>query len=100
MDAPRLDGFGATHFGSAALGDQRRSKRLVAVADQMMQHPQGTWPDKMPQPADLDAFYRLGNPPAVTNAAVLAPHRAETLRRMRAASEVVLILHDTTELDY
>jgi Transposase DNA-binding/Transposase DDE domain len=100
METQTTTGFGSTHFGDAVLGDRRRSKRLVALADQIMQHPAGTWPDKLPDPADLDAFYRLVNRPEVTHAAVLAPHRAETLRQMHAATEVVLILHDTTELDY
>jgi hypothetical protein len=100
METRKLVDFGSTHFGGAALGDQRRSDRLVVVANQVLQHPEGTWPDKLSDPADLDAFYRLVNRPEVTHAAVLAPHRVETLQRMRAASEDVLVLHDTTELDY
>ena len=100
MEPQRLKDFGMTHFGGAVLGDKRRSDRLVDVADQVLQHPEGTWPDKLPTPADLDAFYRLMNRPEVTHAAVLAPHQAETGRRMRGAVDTVLILHDTTELDY
>ena len=100
MESQKLKEFGLIHFGGAALGDERRSRRLVTVAEQLMQHPEGTWPDKLPAPANLDAFYRLVNRPEVTHAAVLAPHQAETLQRMRAASDTVLIVHDTTELDY
>lgn len=100
MEPQQIKDFGLIHFGGAALRDERRSKRLVAVAERVMQHPEGTWPDKLPDPAELKAFYLLVNRPAVTHAAVQAPHRAETLRRMRAATETVLILHDTTELDY
>ena len=98
MESQQIKEFGLTHFGGAALGDERRSKRLVTVAEQVMQHPEGTWPNKLPDPADLDAFYRLVNRPEVTHAAVLGPHRAETQARMRAATDTVLILHDTTEL--
>lgn len=100
METPRLSEFGSTHFGGAALGDERRSKRLMALADEILLHPGGTWPDKLPNPADLEALYRLVNRPEVTHGALLAPHRVETLRRMRASNDVVLILHDTTELDY
>jgi hypothetical protein len=100
MERQQVKDFGLTHFGGAALGDKRRSKRLVMVADQVMQHPEGTWPDRFSDPADLDAFYRLVNRPEVTHAAVLAPHYAETRRRMHDAADTVLILHDTTELDY
>lgn len=100
MEPQQLKDFGLIHFGGAALGDERRSKRLVSVAAQTLQHPEGTWPDKLQCPADLDAFYRLVNRPEVTHAAVLAPHQAQTQARLRAATDTVLILHDTTELDY
>lgn len=100
MDARTKEDFGQAEFGGAALGDQRRSKRLIAVANQIMQHPQGTWPDKLSDPADLEGFYRLMNRPETTHGAVLAPHQAQTLVRMREQTGVVLILHDTTELDY
>src|SRR5262245_51790609 len=100
MEPQQLKDFGLIHFGGAALGDERRSKRLVTLADQVLPHPEGTWPDKLQNPAGLDAFYRLVNRPEVTHAAVLAPHQAQARARMRAAADTVLILHDTTELDY
>jgi hypothetical protein len=40
------------------------------------------------------------NRPEVTHAAVLESHRQCTLHQMRQAQGVVLVLHDTTELDY
>jgi hypothetical protein len=94
------EGFAEREFGGAMLGDRRREDRLRMVADQLMQHPEGTWPQKLSRPADLDALYRLVNRPEVTHAAVLAPHVRETLERMQGPGSVVLILHDTTELDY
>jgi Transposase DNA-binding len=92
--------FGACHFGRADLGDQRRNHRLVQLADEVTGHPSGTLPDKLRQPKDLKAFYRLMNQPRVTHASVLAPHRAQTLERMQAHDGPVLLLHDTTTLDY
>jgi len=100
MEIGAREGFGEREFGGAALGDRRRSERLVAVANRVMRHPDGTWPQKLSEPADLEAFYRLMNRPEVTHAAVLAPHVAQTQQRMRQQSGVVLVLHDTTELDY
>jgi hypothetical protein len=73
---------------------------LVTVADQILQQPQGSWPNKLSEPADLDAWYRLVNRPEVTHPSVLAPHTAWTLARMQEQTGPVLILHDTTELDY
>jgi hypothetical protein len=100
MDGEDNVSFGQLHFGTAALGDARRVERLVRVADQLVMHPGGTFPKKFHDPADLKGFYRLMEQEAVTHEAVLASHRAETYRRMQAYPGVVLILHDTTVLDY
>ena len=59
MRSDSNESFGEIHFGSAQLGDARRTKRLVACADAMCRHPGGTLPDKFQSPADLKAFYRL-----------------------------------------
>lgn len=102
MDATDTAGlsFGQLHFGAADLGDPRRTRRLVAVADQRARHPGGTFPQKIPDPYDLDACYRLFAAPQVTHAAVLASHVALTHQRMHDHAGIVLILHDTTTLDY
>jgi hypothetical protein len=102
MQASRMASgcLGEEHFGSAQLGDARRDRRLVDLANQMVRHPGGTLPDKLKDPADLKALYRLMENDAVTHQAVLQPHINRTLEAMRAHQGVVLILHDTTELDY
>ncbi len=102
MDAVPTTGvsFGQLHFGSAELGDARRNRRLIHVADQLVVHPGGTFPQKIPNPHDLDAFYRLVAAEPVTHAAVLRPHCQLTQQRMAEHADTVLILHDTTILDY
>ena len=92
--------FGTLHFGEAHLGDVRRTRRLVRAADAIVQHPGGTLPQKLHDPYPLDALYRLANRKEVTHEAVLEPHRQRTLRAMREAEGPVLLIHDTTELDY
>jgi hypothetical protein len=92
--------FGALHFGRANLGDQRLNRRLVQLAEEVTGHPGGTLPDKLRQPKDLKAFYRLMNNQRVSHETVLAPHRQQTLERMGVHNGVVLVLHDTTMLDY
>ena len=92
--------FGEAHFGAAALGHKRRNQCLVRIADRIYRHPGGTLPAKLHDPKDYKAMDRLMNRPEVTHAAVLEPHRQRTLTHMRQAKGVVLILHDTTELDY
>jgi len=92
--------FGERNFGRAQLGDQRRTRRLVDLADQMSLRPGGTLPQKIRSPADLQAFYRLMRMKQVTHAAILDAHRQATLARIEELERTVLIIHDTTELEY
>ncbi len=93
--------FGMLNFGRLDLGDQRRTKRLVEVADVMCRHPGGSLPDKLNQPARLRAFYRLMNRPEVTHQTLIRSHADYTRSCIAALGQgVVLILHDATELDY
>jgi hypothetical protein len=93
--------FGERTFSGIDLGDQRRTARLIQAADDMCRHPGGTLPDKFPKPADLRAFYRLMNCAKVTHDVVLQAHADDTRARVAdCGSDVVLLLHDGTELDY
>src|SRR5262249_51556645 len=92
--------IGRTHFGAARLGDARRTRRLVRVADAFVRHPGGTFPEKLPDPHQLDAFYNLMAAEEVTHQSVLEPHLQRTRPAARAEAGVVLYLHDARELDY
>jgi len=82
------------------LGDVRRNRRLPELVDRIIQKPGGTLPSMLPRAADTEAFYRLCEAEAVTHAAVLAPHRALMLNKLQKTRKFLLVLHDTTELDY
>lgn len=93
--------FGEENFGGIDLGDARRRTRLIRAADAMCRHPGGTLPDKFSRPAALRAFYRLMNCPEVTHEGLLRAHAEATRRRIASGgADVVLVLHDATELDY
>jgi hypothetical protein len=93
--------FGERTFNGIDLGDARRTARLVQAADGLCRHPGGTLPDKFPKPADLRAFYRLMNCETVTHGHLLSAHAEDTRGRVAACgTDVVLVLHDATELDY
>jgi hypothetical protein len=92
--------FGEAQFGGCRLGDHRRTRRLVELADRLLHHPEGSLPHKLQDPAAYRAFCRLVNQPAVTHAAVLEHHRATALAGLRRRRGVTLLLHDTTELDF
>ena len=72
---------------------------MVQTANRIAQHPGGTLPAKLQNPAALDSLYRLAEAEAVTHEAVLEPHRQLTWQRMRDCDDVVLIIQDTTMLD-
>lgn len=92
--------LGRALFGTAELGDRRRTARLVHAFDRICTHPGGTLPDKLASPSELRGMYRLCDADEVTHEAVLAPARTHTLARVAARSGDVLVLHDATELDY
>jgi transposase-like protein len=96
----RPGSFGEHHFGGCQLGDRRRERRLVRLADALLAHPEGSLPQKLQDPAAYQALCRLMNQPEVTHAAVLAPHRRQTRAAMEQCPGVVLLVHDTTELDF
>ena len=92
--------FAQEQFGAADLGDSRLNARLLAVAEQLADHPGSTFPKRFHDPSDLEAFYRLMKNPRVTHASVMDLHTDVTRTRMQATPGVVLLLHDTTILDY
>ena len=92
--------WGQENFGAACLGDQRRTRSLVDLADRVLAHPAGSLPDKFADPNALQRCYDLMNSPPVTHAAVLQPHRQRTRRLLDEHHGVVLFLRDNTELDF
>jgi hypothetical protein len=100
MDARVVARMADEWFGSVALGDERRNRRLRFSVERMMEHPGGTLPDKLRDPAALDGFYRLMNCEEVTPERILDPVLARTHEKMLNHPGVVLTVHDTTELDY
>ncbi|MGD9858048.1 MAG: IS4 family transposase [Planctomycetaceae bacterium] len=84
------------NFGTCELGDVRRTRRAVRVAQQMAEHPDGSTPDQRERWKDLKAAYRLFDCEDATFAALAQPH----WRRTRSlARGVVLLIGDTTELN-
>jgi hypothetical protein len=86
-------------FGFAQLGDQRRNKRLVNIAEHLAASPGGTLPQAFADWAELKAAYRFFGQAGVTFERVLAPHCERTRQACRQPGEYLLI-EDTTLLDY
>lgn len=86
------------NFATAQLGDRRRTRRLVESAARIAAHPEKSFPQIFDW-NDLRGFYRLCDRRETTPAAVMQPHWEQT-RRAMADEPLVLIVHDTTELDF
>jgi len=84
-------------FGKAALGDVRRTRRLIAVAAMMATRPEASLPKQMVDWSDIKAAYRLFDCDAVTFETVAQPHYD---RRHDCGSEQCLIISDTTEINF
>jgi len=87
------------NFATVDLKDRRRTQRLLDTAEKIVQQPEGSLPSKFSW-NPLRGVYRLCHRPEVTHTAVTAPHFALTRVRMGKTTATVLILHDTTELDF
>jgi len=81
------------------LGDIRLDKRSKRVIDALAANPEASINAACDGWSDTLAAYRFFNNSAVTPELILQPHCEATKRRMREQS-VVLIVQDTTELDY
>jgi hypothetical protein len=92
--------FGQQHFGDVDLGHRARNACLVKLADRLSRHPGGTLPQKLASPKHYKALMRLVNRDEVTHPRVLQPHSQRTRRLMQETPGVVLLVHDTTELDF
>jgi hypothetical protein len=96
---PASQTFAETMFGQAQLGDRRRTKRLVALVDQICKHPGGSLPEKLRSPKDLKSLYRLCARDEVTHQALMNSMRHAVLDAA-AQEDEVLVIHDGTELDF
>lgn len=97
MCFPEISAWAEESFGTCALGDERRTKRLVAVAAKVATNPSASFPDQMEIWGDLKAAYRLFSAEQVTFSAVAAPHWKRT--RAQAKGRTLMIC-DTTEVDF
>lgn len=78
--------------------DRRLADRLMKVTTAMASDPEGSIPAVSGDFAETMGAYRLFANPKATAAAILAPHWARTVARIRAEKQVLLV-QDTTEVD-
>jgi hypothetical protein len=97
VSAPRE--WAERQFGAVELGDVRRTRRAVVLAEQMARHPAASLPDQAGSWSATKAGYRWFDRQAVTFEALQSPHWGMT-RQAAGEPGVVLMIEDTTELDF
>src|SRR3954469_25633647 len=88
-----------TQFGTADLGDARRTHRLVSTMAAIARAPDESLPRELGSRATPKAGYRLFDCGAVTRTAVMDPHVAQG-RAAAARHPIVRMVHDATILDF
>ena len=81
------------------LGDKRLNRRSKQIIEALAANPEASINASCEGWSDTLAAYRFFNNEAVSPEQILLPHRAATQRRM-AEQSVVLVVQDTSELDY
>ena len=102
VDAHTAQSFAQRNFGGINLGHKLRNQAAIKTAERICRHPGGTLPMKLTNPAAYKSMDLLMNRPEATHARLLEPHCSRAKEKVAAAATrgPVLILHDTTELDY
>lgn len=93
--------FGVRQFGSASLGDIRRTRRLTQLADAFLLQPHASLPQKCGSDANYQALLGLLDAEAVTHVAVIGNHLQRTRDAIQQRTQrTTLLVGDITELDF
>ncbi len=98
MDDTTAQEWAERNFGSVNLRHRRRTRRLVQSAAAIATLPEKPF-NQVFNWNDLRAFYNLCNQEVATLPVIQGPHW-ELTRQAMGQHELVLILHDTSELDF
>ncbi|MGO8995895.1 MAG: IS4 family transposase [Polyangiaceae bacterium] len=102
MSIPGVDGMTSAtlmrrEFSQAALGDARKTARLMKLAEACASAPGESLPKASGTKRDLEGAYRFFGNAGVSSSSILRPHQLQTVERSAAAG-VILSISDTTEL--
>ncbi|RRR67642.1 MAG: hypothetical protein EI684_18665 [Candidatus Viridilinea halotolerans] len=94
------DQFAEHIFAGAPLGDKRRTRRAVAVASQMLLTPGVSFSAMYSSWGQSKAAYRLMSNGAVSPEGLVGGHFERVRRALPCDGRVVLLIEDTSEIDY
>ena len=94
-----MNGWPTEELAGIDLGDQRLNQRAPQLLGQLAAKPSHSIPAACGGWAETQAAYRFFDNPKVSVEKILHPHQSATHQRI-ANHPLVILLHDTTELDY
>jgi len=94
-----MTSWAADELRYADLGDQRRTKRLIHILEKLAEKPQASIPEAMGSWAETKAAYRFWASDEYEAQEIREAHALRTVERVKEAGRV-LVLQDTTELDF
>jgi hypothetical protein len=89
----------AKEFEGVSVGDERLDRRLLKIVARVEAGPAESFPKQMGSEAEQEATYRFFGNRRVTLEKVLAPHRQQTIERIRGRS-TVRVLYDTSRFTF
>jgi hypothetical protein len=89
-----------TEIASSGFPDQRLRRRLTEMMARMGAQPGASIPQAMQDWAATKGAYRFLSNPRITEATILAGHFAATAARVRDNKGPILVLHDTSEMNF
>lgn len=93
------EGWATNEFGEVDLGDKRRTKRLIRLAEERSENASGSIGACCGGQAGTKAAYRFLDNEAIGAEAILEGHYQASVGRA-AGERIVLAVQDTTELNY
>ena len=86
-------------FETIDLGDARLNRRAIGIVDTLGLSPGRTIPQAFQSWAEIKGCYNFFNSSLVSDEKLLSPHIEKTIERIKEYP-VVLLLSDTSEIDY
>jgi hypothetical protein len=95
-----IEMWAVEQLGRVELGDKRRTRRAVDIAQGMARRPADSLAQQMAGWNEQRGAYRLLDSEAVSHAALSARHWQQTRAKAGERGSVILMVQDITELDY
>ncbi len=94
-----MEDWNVSEFDTIRLGDKRLEDRARFILEKMSYSPGKTIPQAFETWGEIKACYRFFNNSLVSAEKIFAPHKKQTLNRLKQFP-VVLLISDTSEIDY